>query len=342
MARNEQLIRQHKILQILERVRYGKTLEELRDDLCEELGLSSIHTRTVRRDLEALQAAGIDVEQNDIARGKIWKLGPRHKQTHRISASATELIALSLGRDLMFPLGGTPFWMGIESFWNKIREELPEGVLQHYEKFRRTLRVMGVPTKKYDRHFGMIKTINRAIMEHRVCTVVYTSLGGSPKEREIEPYTMALFQSSLYVIAAACEDTNPEERIRSFKIDRFDKVDVQDKWFDPPDDDEVSRYLDNSLGIFVGIKPSDFRVRIDARAARWVKEDPWHPDQIVKELKNGDVELSVKAAHDLDIIPRVLRLGAHAEIVAPAKARQTMKQIVRKMAEMYDIVESEE
>ena len=35
MARNEQLIRQHKILQILERVRYGKTLEELRDDLVE-------------------------------------------------------------------------------------------------------------------------------------------------------------------------------------------------------------------------------------------------------------------------------------------------------------------
>ena len=32
MARNEQLIRQHKILQILERVRFGKTLAELRDD----------------------------------------------------------------------------------------------------------------------------------------------------------------------------------------------------------------------------------------------------------------------------------------------------------------------
>ena len=58
MARNEQLIRQHKILQILERVRYGKTLEELRDDLVDELGLVSLHTRSVRRDLEALQAAG--------------------------------------------------------------------------------------------------------------------------------------------------------------------------------------------------------------------------------------------------------------------------------------------
>ena len=79
MARNEQLIRQHKILQILERVRFGKTLAELRDDIVDELGLGSIHTRTLRRDLEALQAAGIDVAVHDSPRGKIWKLGPRAK-----------------------------------------------------------------------------------------------------------------------------------------------------------------------------------------------------------------------------------------------------------------------
>ena len=30
MARNEQLIRQHKILQILERYRFGRTLDEIR------------------------------------------------------------------------------------------------------------------------------------------------------------------------------------------------------------------------------------------------------------------------------------------------------------------------
>ena len=36
MARNEQLIRQHKLLQILERSRFGRTLEEIRDDLVDE------------------------------------------------------------------------------------------------------------------------------------------------------------------------------------------------------------------------------------------------------------------------------------------------------------------
>ena len=62
MARNEQLIRQHKLLQLLELSRFGRTLEELRGDLVADLGLTKLHERTVRRDLEALQAAGFDRE----------------------------------------------------------------------------------------------------------------------------------------------------------------------------------------------------------------------------------------------------------------------------------------
>ena len=156
MARNEQLIRQHKILQILERVRFGKTIDELKEDIMDELGISSLHPRTLRRDLGALQAAGIDVDVHDSARGKIWKLGPRAKSTTKISASATDLIALSLSRKLLHPLAGTPFRMGIESFWNKIQEEIPPSVLTHYEKFRRTLKVIGMPAKSYEKQHGII------------------------------------------------------------------------------------------------------------------------------------------------------------------------------------------
>ena len=71
MARNEQLIRQHRLLQILERYRFGRTLPELRDELVDELGLTSLHTRSVRRDLEALQAAGIDLGVHDCPRGRV-------------------------------------------------------------------------------------------------------------------------------------------------------------------------------------------------------------------------------------------------------------------------------
>ena len=337
MARNEQLIRQHKVLQVLERVRFGKTLSELRDDVMDDLGLSSLSERTLRRDLEALQAAGFDVDSHDSQRGKIWKLGPRAKSTHKISATATELIALSLGRDLLHPLAGTPFWMGIESFWNKIRDEIPAPVLSHYEKFNRTLHVIGVPAKSYEKHQGMIKTINRAILEHRIVEIDYEKPGERKKMRRIEPYAVFLFQSSLYVVAAACEISPDDEtdRVRTWKLDRFRKATILDEWFQVPDDLDLDQYIGSSMGIFVGKKPRNFKIKLSAQAGGWAIEDPWHPEQKVRKLKDGGFELTVKAANELDIIPRVLQWAGEAEILSPKDTREAIAQIIDNMAKAY-------
>ncbi len=335
MARNEQLIRQHKILQILERVRFGKTIEELVQDCVDELGLTSLHPRTVRRDLEALQAAGIDVDVHDEQRGKVWRLGPRHRSDHRITATASELIALSLGRDLLHPLAGTPFWMGIESFWNKVREELPATVLDHYEKYSASLRVSGLTDKSYERHHGIIKTINRAILEHRVVEIEYASRTKPLSERKIEPYQIVLFQSSLYVIAADHEVDDPKLRIKTFKIDRMEKATILDVWFKVPDDLNIDEFVGNSIGVFFGTETHHFKIQLKPEAARLLMEDPWHPEQQLNKLPSGDFLLELKAVGDVEVIQRVLSMGAEAEILEPASARQAMTRIVEKLAAVY-------
>ena len=337
MARNEQLIRQHRILQILERYRFGRTLGEIRDDVVDELGLSSLHTRSVRRDLEALQAAGIDVDAHDSARGRVWKLGPRFRGTHTIAATATELIALSLGRDLLYPLAGTPFWIGIESFWNKMRDSLPAAVWSHYEKYRQVLHVLGTPAKSYREQHGILKTLNRAILEHRIVEIEYQPLGrAQPLTRRVEPYGVVFYQSSLYIVAGACEVPDDETRIRHLKLDRFHKATALDEWFKPRDDFQLQQYLRESIGIFSGTNARRFRIRISAYAAPWIEEDPWHPDQQIKRQPDGSIILTVKAAHDLEIIPRVLALGSEAELLSPASSRRAIAEMVGKLAEVYE------
>ncbi len=335
MARNEQLIRQHKILQILEDYRFGRTLEEIRDELVQDLGLTSLHTRSVRRDLEALQAAGIDVDVHTLERGKVWKLGPRVRSSHKITATATELIALSLGRDLLYPLAGTPFWLGIESFWNKLHEQLPSSVASHYEKYRRVLYVLGTPAKAYAAKHGILKTINRAILEHRVVDIEYQPPGRPCATRQIEPYAIVFYQSSLYIVAAAHEIPTDQMRLRHWKLDRFERATICDEWFKPAEDFHLEQYLGHSLGIFSQGKPRDFRIRISARAAPWVLEDPWHPDQQVKQRRDGGIELIVQATHDLEIIPRVLALGSEAEVLAPASCRDAIARLIEQMAALY-------
>ncbi len=336
MARNEQLIRQHRLLQILERTRFGRTLDELRGDLVEELGLGSLHTRSVRRDLEALQAAGFDVVSTETQRGRVWKLGPRHRTMHQITVSATELISLSLGRELLTPLMGTPFWQGIEAFWHKVKETLPSAVWNHYEKYRRILHVLGTPAKSYTKHHGTLKTLNRAILEHRVVEIQYQSLAEDrPRTRLIRPYALALYQSSIYIIAES-GDQDAAGTIRHLKLDRFLKAVALDSWFTPNPQLDIERHLRESIGIFSSSRSQKFKIRLSARAARWVTEDPWHPEQQIKQQADGSVILTVPAAHDLDVIPRVLALGSEAELLSPASCRQAMRETVIKLLATYD------
>ncbi len=339
MARNEQLIRQHRLLQILERNRFGRTAVELQQDLVSELGLVSLHPRTVRRDLEALQASGLDVSPQAIGRGEVWRLGPRSRGAARVQATATELIALSLSRDLLYPLAGTPFWQGIESFWNKLQEELPPSVWKHYEAYRQMLYVRGTPAKTYEKQHGILGTLHRAIMEHRLVQIEYQPPGKEQKRRLIEPYAVVFYQSSLYIIAAAHEVPAGDDRVRHLKLDRFVKATALDAFFQKPASFNLEEHLGQGMGIFSGGKAQDYRIRITARGARWVVEDPWHPQQRIDRLPDGSILLGVKAHHDLEIIPRVLALGSEAEVLGPASCRKAMAVIARALADRYQEVE---
>ncbi len=71
MARNEQLIRQHKIIQVLERLRFGATLEELRDTVVEELSLVQLHTAQHSSGYRSPVAAGMPIMDEENQRGSM-------------------------------------------------------------------------------------------------------------------------------------------------------------------------------------------------------------------------------------------------------------------------------
>lgn len=340
MSRNEQLIRQHKLLQLLELSRIGRTLEELRADMEQELALPSLHIRTVKRDLQALHTAGFDIESQQLKRGKVWRLGPKARGSYRIQASVTELIALSIGRDLLYPLAGTPFWQALETFWNKLKDELPPSVWKHYEAYRQVLYVRGMPAKSYQRQHGILATIHRAILERRIVQAEYQPPGRDPRQRKIEPYAVVFYQGSLYIVAAAHElPPDADDRVRHLKLDRFLRATALNSFFQRPAGFDLEAHLGQGVGIFSGGQACDFKIRISPRGARWVQEDPWHADQQVEPQPDGGIVLTVPAHHDLEIIPRVLALGSEAEVLAPITCRKAIAAIVRQMAERYQEVE---
>jgi len=336
MARNEQLIRQHRLLQMLERARFGKTLSELRDALVEELGLDQLSERTVRRDLEALQAAGFDIDFSSTERGSVWSLGENLKTIKDVPASATELLALSMGRDLLSPLAGTPFWQGIESLWHKMRENLPESVWKHFEQRRQTLVIRGSPAKSYADKKGILDTLNRATTQHRVVEIEYLSAGQTePRTREIEPYPLVLYRGSLYLVAADVNDP-PDRQLRHWKLDRFLKATTLDRRFKPREDFNPDEHFAHSLGVYKAGLPITARIRIAPEAVAWVTESPWNPNQEVESLSEGGAVLTLRDVYETEITPRVLALGGAAEVLNPPEFRARLAAQLQTMAAAYE------
>ncbi len=335
MARNEQLVRQLKVLQLLEVSRYGKKLEELRDELVEDLGLTSLSDRTVRRDLEALQSAGFDVDTHDSPRGPVWKLGPSLRGIPKLEATATELLALSLVRDLLVPLTGTAYSQGLETLWKKMRDSLPEPIWKHFDRHRKHFHVLGTPAKNYAEQQGIISTLNRAIEQHRVAEIHYRSrdqLQATP--REVEPLALAYYRGNLYLVAFACGDP-PGSEPRHYKLDRFEKAVALDRYFQPAEEFDLEQHFERSMGVYKASRAADFEILLASEVVPWVAETPWHPGQQLTRHPDGSATLRIPQAYQEEIIPKVLGLGTNAEVIMPQACREEVQRIIQELNQRY-------
>jgi len=101
--RGDQLARQWLIIQPIEASPNGLTVTEIAQR--EEAG-----TRTIYRDLEALQAAGFPLYTERAEKANRWAFIDTFKFKIPLPFTVTELISLYFYRDLVRVLKGTPFY----------------------------------------------------------------------------------------------------------------------------------------------------------------------------------------------------------------------------------------
>src|SRR5438093_10600573 len=105
MPRNAEVIRQWTILREIESARAaGVTIDDL-------AALCSVTTRTIRRDLQALEEAGFplyDDRSGDDGRTR-WSINGQAFRSLAAGFTLSELCALYFSRTLLETLSGTPF-----------------------------------------------------------------------------------------------------------------------------------------------------------------------------------------------------------------------------------------
>ena len=221
MPRNDQVTRQLYLLVELENGR-GLTLQEMRERLPEEI---QRHDRTLRRDLEALEAAGFPITTDHVNGQTRWKLIEGFRRVPALSFSPTELMSLTFSRNLLKPLEGTEIQRSLSSALNKAAAALPPQGLEYVHEMERVFSVGLGPHKSYREHKDKIDRITEAISQARTAQMRYYSASrNATTRREVDPYRIWYAAGGLYLIAYC----HLRRDVRLFAVERIRAISLTD------------------------------------------------------------------------------------------------------------------
>src|SRR6186997_3278444 len=122
--RNAEVIRQWQILREIEARRGGVTIHDL-------AGMVKVSTRTIRRDLQALQEAGFAVyDEGEENETKKWRLDAMPFRAVQEGLSVADVAALYLSRSVVESLSGWPLADELRAAFSKIERSLNPRMLE--------------------------------------------------------------------------------------------------------------------------------------------------------------------------------------------------------------------
>jgi predicted DNA-binding transcriptional regulator YafY len=324
MPRNAEVIRQWTILREIERARnVGVTIDDLASD-CD------VTTRTIRRDLQALEEAGFplyDDRSHDDGRTR-WMINGQAFKGLAAGLTLSELCALHFSRTLLESLAGTPFHDELESAFDKLSATLTPHMRQFLDQLPRVIASKPDPMRRRasadaPRQQQIIARALEATLHHRSTTLVYYSKSSDrTKSYVVHPYRVAYAQGGLYLLAYVPEYLE----VRTFAVERVRDISLLEEHF-VPIEEPTDEAFPHSMGVHSG-PPQEVQIEFQSAVADYVNAREWHPSQKLSELPNGSVVMKLHVCLDQALHSWILSFGPFARVRLPEDlARTIAKQL---------------
>lgn len=318
MPRNDQVVRQWHLLRKLEGSR-GATLRELVGALPDDYPKNP---RTVRRDLEALEAAGFPITTDRVNGQTRWKLMEGFRDIPALAFSPTELMSLIFSRDLLKPLEGTEIQASLTSALNKAAAVLPPQGHEYVREMEQIFSVGLGPHKSYQQHKGTIDLITQAIAKGRTAQIRYFSASRSmTTRREVDPYRLWYAAGGLYLIAYC----HLRKDVRMFAVERLRSITLTDHPYQLPLGFNVEEYVQDALVVMRG-RRIEVELLFSKSVAAWVKDKIWHPSQETSSMKDGRLKMALKVADTTELVGWILSFGSQVRVIRPDSLNDKVKE----------------
>jgi proteasome accessory factor B len=325
VPRNQEVIRQWKVLHALESSRHGVTIDALAGEL-------DVTTRTIRRDLAALQEAGFPLydEHDDDGRAR-WRLDGQVLKGVETGFTLAELCALYLSRNLLESVAGTPFQRDLTLAFGRLGKMLSPRMRQFLDRLPSVLAAKPGPRARGgDSSADIVARLLEATLHFRVATMRYHSVSSARvKDYLVHPYRLAFAQGGLYLLAYVPE----YDDVRTFAVDRIASVSLEKQTFTPKKaiaDDVFA----NSLGVNTG-PAARVEIEFDSRVAPYVRARVWHASQQIREGVDGRLVLAMDVCHDWALRSWILSWGPFAKVATPAALAKELRNDLQAATEKY-------
>jgi predicted DNA-binding transcriptional regulator YafY len=342
ISRHEQLLRVFHLIDILFGARQPLTMAELKDRLVARGVIDRMSERNLRRDVDFLGKFGYALKRSRkrTSRGSTcdaWSIqaGRGADELSPPAVTLPELLSLAVAREFLAPLAGTFYWRGIGQLLAKLERVATPELLDYVAAHRDGLVVHPRPAPPKYRS-KTLTAINRAIRQSLELSLRYTSLGADePRRITIRPEALVAYEGAIYIAgtrAPAAGGAADAAGVRFFKLDRVADARVTSRTFTRRAA-RVDALLADSITLYRSIEPPRrYRIRVDAERARWACEKPFHPGQRVKRDRDGSVVLEIERAWDGEMLPQLLALGEHVEVLEPADVRARLAATAERIA----------
>ncbi len=183
----------------------------------------------------------------------------------------------------------------------------------------------------------------QALVSKSGLNIGYVSSQGTESQRTIVPLRLINYGGKWYSLAWDCG----KKELRTFAMGRIQSVQLnRDLPIQAiPADSEIEAFLNSSYGIFKGAAQDRAKLRFYGGAARAVRHQIWHPEQILSEVVSIDdpsqpggpvVDLTLPVRDWPELLGRALRCGRHCEVLEPASFRQRWREELRAMMTLAD------
>lgn len=309
MPRNDQVTRQWYLLRHLEASR-GATLEELAGALPNDFPK---HHRTVRRDLDALEAAGFPLLTERVEGRTVWKLLDGFRRIPALAFSPTELMALTFSRGLLRPLEGTQLQGALDSALTKAAAALPAPAHDYLRQLDGCFAIGVGPHVSYRAHRETIDRLTEAITKGRTVQLRYfTASRNTTTRREVDPYRLWYTNGALY-LAAYC---HLRQAVRLFAVERMRSCTLTDHAFQLPLHFDLEAYVGDALRVMRG-KPVAVELLFDKATAAWAKDRIWHRSQRLEPQRDGRLRMILQVAATPELVGWILSFGGGATVLRP-------------------------